>query len=224
MAIKIKKADQDKPSLPAKLDKLLVQAFSFQQISSKYEDAFKETKKEVEIYLDKNDDGFDLEEKTFKCDQGSVTYAERTSYDYDKDAIIELVNSGKVTLETLIGLATFSAEKLKVALGDTNFKKVSTEKTTNYLTLKASSDFKEECDRKFEAILPKKEDEYVPREKDEIALKEVKERNAKAKATPVKPALTEKAKADAIKKAKGAKALTKKVTTVDEDLADILGE
>jgi len=222
MAIKLKKS-QEKPSLPAKLDKLLLQGFSFQQISAKYKDAFDATKEEIESYLESNDDGFDLEEKTFKCDQGSVTYVERTSYEYDKDQIVELVKSGAVTLETLIGLATFSAEKLKVALGETNFSKVSTEKTSTYLTLKASAEFKEECDRKFEDILPKREEVEVEAPK--------KAEPKKAKAEPKK----EEPKVD-IEKAKRSAALAKSLSSekpkkkasvelsVDEDLEAILGE
>lgn len=207
MAIKLKKQD-DKTRLPVKLDKLLLQGFSFQAIAAKYEDAFKSTKGEIEDYLESNDDGFDLVEKTFKCDQGSVTYVERTSYDYNKDAIIELVNSGKVTLETLIGLATFPAEKLKVALGETNFKSVSTEKTSTYLTLKANADFKEECDRKFADILPKEE------VKEEPKVEAAPEPKAKAK-----PDLSE-----AKKKALEAKKLASKASSVDDDLASILGD
>jgi hypothetical protein len=216
MAIKLKKQD-DKTRLPAKLDKLLLQGFSFQAIAAKYEDAFKSTKGEIEDYLESNDDGFDLTEKTFKCDQGSVTYVERTSYDYDRDAIIEMVNSGKVTLETLIGLASFPAEKLKVALGETNFKAVSTEKTSTYLTLKANADFKEECDRKFADILPKEE------------AKEVKEVEVKKEAAPEpKPKAKPKAKtedlSEAKKKALEARKLASKTSSVDDDLASILGD
>lgn len=216
MAIKLKKS-QDKAQLPAKLDKLLLQGFSFQQISAKYKEAFDSTKEEIEAYLEKNDDGFDLEEKTFKCDQGSVTYVERTSYDYDKDAIIELVNEGKVTIETLLSLATFPAEKLKVALGETNFSKVSTEKTSTYLTLKASAEFKEDCDKKFEDILPKKEKEQ----------EEVKETKEAKKEEPKKA--PKKDVSEAVRKAREAKYLVEKSDTtskksIDEDLAEILGE
>jgi hypothetical protein len=220
MAIKLKK-EQEKNSLPAKLSSLLLQGFSFQQISAKYEEAFKATKDEVEGYLESNDDGFDLVEKTFKCDQGSVTYVERTSYDYDKDAIIEMVNSGKVTLETLIGLASFPAEKLKVALGETNFKAVSTEKTSTYLTLKASAEFKEECDRKFTDILPKKESESSEPEaevKKKAPTKEVKSPTKEVKAKEEKVDL-------AIKKAKEARELAKsktKSSSVEDDLNAIL--
>ncbi len=213
MAIKLKKQD-DKTRLPAKLDKLLLQGFSFQAIASKYEEAFKSTKGEIEDYLDSNDDGFDLTEKTFKCDQGSVTYVERTSYDWDKDAIIEMVNSGKVTLETLIGLASFPAEKLKVALGETNFKAVSTEKTSTYLTLKANADFKEECDRKFSDILPKE----VEAVKEVEVAPEPKPTKAKSKAEP-KADLSE-----AKKKALEARKLASKTSSVDDDLASILGD
>ena len=220
MAIKLKK-EQEKNSLPAKLSSLLLQGFSFQQISAKYEEAFKSTKEEIEGYLESNDDGFDLTEKTFKCDQGSVTYVERTSYDYDKDAIIEMVNSGKVTLETLIGLASFPAEKLKVALGETNFKAVATEKSSTYLTLKASAEFKEECDRKFADILPKKESEPSEPEvevKKKAPTKEVKSPTKEVKAKEEKVDL-------AIKKAKEARELAKsktKASSVEDDLNAIL--
>jgi hypothetical protein len=227
MAIKLKK-EQDKNQLPAKLDKLLLQGFSFQQIAAKYEEAFKTTKGEIEEYLESNDDGFDLTEKTIKCDQGSVTYVERTSYDYDKDAIVELVKSGAVTLETLIGLATFPAEKMKVALGESNFKSVATEKTSTYLTLKASADFKEECDRKFADILPKEEKrdfseaEKVVAKAEKAVVAAPKKEAPKAKA-PKKEKLDE-----AIEEAKRARELASASkapkASVEDDLNAILGE
>jgi len=154
MAVR-KKEEQASLAIPKKLDDMLLQGFSFQAITAKYKDAFDEVKDKVKTYLETNDDDFNVDMgKGFKCAQGTVIFQERSNYAYDKDKLIALIEAKQVTLATILELANFPAEKLQVALGEKNFKSLSTLSTTQSLTIKATTEFKASVDEKFASVLP----------------------------------------------------------------------
>jgi hypothetical protein len=224
MAIK-RKENQGTSALPEKLEGLLLKGFSFQAIRDNYEDAFKAVKSEVVQYLEKNDDGFDADlGKGFKCDQGTVIYQARANWNFDKDKIIELVKTGKMTIETLVNLASFNAEKLKTAIGEPTFNAIATNAPTESLTFRGSSEFKAECAEKFSGLVPivepSEEEEMKP--KIEKAMKRAEKEGIPAsKAKELIAARLE--EKSSLAKAKAAAALAKsKVKSADQDLDDIL--
>lgn len=217
MAIKGKKTEPEKSTLPARLDEMLLKGFSYQAICDQYETAFKSVKEDVKVYLESNDDGFDVDMgKGFKSDYGTVCMSERSNYSYDKDKLLELVENGTITVATLIELASFPAEKLKTALGEKNFNSLAVNKPTQTLTFKANSEFKESVQEKFKDVLPKDEEEVV----------EVKKEVKKVEKAEVRVEAPKKKLDIAAIKAKAAKlkVVTTTVTSVEEDLNEIIGE
>lgn len=155
---------QKTETIPATLENLLMQGFTFQAVREKYGDAFDEIKVKVTNYLEHNTDGFEVDMgKGFKCEQGTVIYAARNTWEMNKDKLVTLVRDGKVTIETLINLASFNAEKLKAAIGDADFEKIATNKQTEYLTFKANPEFKESVSEKFSNLFVETEREAAPR-------------------------------------------------------------
>jgi len=197
---------KDSNSVPQKLDEILIRAFTDQALSSKYEDLFKADKGEIIAYLEKNDDGFEIDMgKGFKCDQGSVIYTSRANWKFDTDKILELVESGHVTLATILNACNFSAEKLKTAIGESKFSGLASQTSTEYLTLRASSEFK-----------TKVEEQFNPSEASAPAAPKVA---PKPKAEPKTDSKSKLAAAKlAVEKAKS------KSKSADDDLADILGD
>ena len=147
----------DKKSLPAKLTDLLLKGFTLQAVRDNYADAYDASRKDITGYLEHNTDGFEVNlSEGFPCDQGMVIYQSRSNWSYDKDQIIELVKTGKLTVETLISVASFNAEKLKTAIGDTPFNALATNKPTESLTLRATAEFKESVAEKMPGLVPTK--------------------------------------------------------------------
>lgn len=197
MAIKRAK-ETVRDSIPTKLAEILLQAFSFQAIRDKYDEAFKGVKTDVTSYLEHNTDGFTVElSKGFTCDQGTVIYQSRSNYRFDTDKILALVEDGKLSLATLVNIANFNPEKLRTAIGETEFVGLATNHPTEYLTLRANSEFKASVEENFASVLPAVTVEEV-----------VEERPAKKKAT-----------AAIIAKVKAAKKVD---VDADEDLEMIL--
>ena len=224
MAIK-RKTDVGTNALPKKLEGLLLKGFSFQAIRDNYEDAFKAVKGDVVSYLNSNPDGFDADlGKGFKCDQGTVIYQARANWNFDKDKIIELVKSGKITMETLVNLASFNAEKLKTAIGEPTFNSLATNAPTESLTFRGSSEFKAECAEKFSSLMP---EAPVAPVKSPTPVTDSIKRELEAiepKVEPKKAAPVAKAsKSDSLAKAKAASLAAKaKLKSADQDLDDIL--
>lgn len=149
MAIK-KKDEVSAPQLPAKLSGLLTKAFGEQFLSDKFEKNFKATKVEIEDYLKTGD--FDIETgKAVKCEEGSFYYTERNTVTVDKDALIDLVESGKISLaQVLACVSTFKNEELEKAISTSKFKEISTVKTSASLTLKGNAEYKAKMEADFE--------------------------------------------------------------------------
>lgn len=206
MAINRNKKPDDKPQLPEKLEELLIQGFSLQAARDMFGDAFKDVGKSVTDYFEHNTDGFSVDVgKGVKCEQGSVIYQSRNNFKFDVDEIVKLIAAKKVTLETVLNCASFSAEKMKTAIGS-DFDRIATNTPTEFITFKATSEFKKSAQDKFSEFLPELKSEEVV---------EVK---------PVKPAKAEKSDAQ---RAKEIAAKVKKpvaVKSAEDDLADILGE
>ena len=214
MAIKGKKPSASVPALPQKLSSLLFKAFSFQQLKDAFEGAFKDEKKLIEAYLESNSDGFDVEvSKGFKCAEGQVIYAERANKAIDKDALIDLVKKGTLTIESVIAMGAFSATNLEKSLSSSDLAKVVTDgEPTRYLTLKANSEFKNKSQESFQDIVTSHGGVDVVEELEEATT---------PKAAPKKELSSiEKAKAAAAK----AKSKAVKSKEAEDELADILGE
>lgn len=199
----IKKNGNEK-QVPEKLDKMLFTAFSFQQLRDQFDGEFKAVKENVVAYLDSNADGFDVNiSEGFKTNYGTVIYASRSNNDVNVDKLEQLVASGKVTLIDILKISKPSVKELEKLLGAAQFKEVVTAlDPTLSLTFRASSEFKDECQGKFQEITG-------------------------AGAKIAEPEFKEPAKVTKSDKAEKAKALSKKAKvtkTAAQDLEDILGE
>ena len=150
MAIKKKTDVKDVAALPAAFDQMLKIGFTQQFLSARYDDQFKDTKKEVLAYIAKSDEIEITQGEGFKCPYGSIILSERSSYDYDKENLAALVESGKLTVEQLLGcVSTFKAEDMIKTLSQKVFDTVATKKSTDTFTFKATSDFKAKCESEF---------------------------------------------------------------------------
>ena len=225
MAIR-KGAKESKASLPTQLENLLLEGFSLQAARDIYDDVFKATKGQITHYLEHNEDGFSCDMgKGFHCEQGTVIFQSRSNYSFDKDKILELVESGKLSLATVINLASFNAEKLKTAIGATEFENLATNKPTEYLTMKANAEFKASVEEKFADVLPHPEavaEEFSAKEKPKAVEKVIEKKIAKKEIEEdVEKDADPKATAAYIRSLKGK---SKKSLSADEELNDILGD
>jgi hypothetical protein len=145
MAIK-KTKEPSKPQLPPALDEMLLKGFTEQFMKDHYDKAFKETKEEVETYLETNTDGFNIEKGVgFKSDYGSVTYTGRENLSVDKDKLLELIEKGELTVaQVFASISTWKKDALQGTLAG-HYADVVTINETEYLTFKASGEFKEKC-------------------------------------------------------------------------------
>lgn len=146
MAIIRSKTKSLAASIPAKLSSICASVFTADAMTKFYDSITKSGKKEILEYLEGNEDEFELDlsvAKSFDCDQGKVTFATRRGYDINIDQIIKLITNGSVTLETVLNcVSSFKDKDLSTALGS-KFSSVATEKQTEFLQLKANSEFKE---------------------------------------------------------------------------------
>lgn len=149
MAIK-RKTDSQGPTLPEVFTEMVRKALTLQQISDKYEKAFKSEKETLVTYLGSNTDGVEVTAgETLQTPFGGVLYTSRASFDFDLVKLEKMIKDGEMTLATFMAISSVSATKLKAAVGDAKFKTLATESSTEYLTLKASSEFKAEIDSMF---------------------------------------------------------------------------
>lgn len=224
MAIRRTK-EKESTNLPDRLAKLLEKGFTEQFMSSKFEELFKETKKDVVGYLESNEDGFDADlGKGFKCEQGTVIYTSRTNVSVDKDKLVQLVEEGKLSVGQLIAcISTFKNEDLEKSLSTPVFNEVAKKSSSESLTFRGSAEFKAEMEEKLGApVVPKAEPvpEKIVVKVDTKQVKEAAKENAAAKAK----AAAEKSK-DALASAKAAAARAKaKTKSAEDDLDEILGE
>jgi len=207
MALK-KKEDQE--SLPQKLQTILKDAFSLQGLRDGYKKLYDKKSGDLKDYFLENDDGFDITTGAgagFKCDQGSIKITQGKEYETDADKIIELVESGKITLTSLLGAVTYRQTDLKTVLGS-HYEKIvtSSEKTDAKgrakltVTLTANSEFKAKVAESMGEV--------------EVKPKAVK---------PVKEKPVEKPKPKKKVSSIAAQAKAASLKTADSDLDDILG-
>jgi hypothetical protein len=179
MAIKSKE-EKSVPQIPSKLQGLLTKAFGEQFLSDKFDKKFKETKVEIEDFLKAGE--FDITKGTATpCAEGTFNYVERNTVTVDKDALIEMVESGAVSLaQVLACVSTFKNEELEKAISTSKFKEISSVKTTASLTLKGSAEYKAKMEADFEGgfSLPEEKTEV----KEEPKLLDTSKLKAKKKA------------------------------------------
>lgn len=195
MAIK-KKGEVAAPQLPAKLGSLLTKAFGEQFLQKKFDDNFKETKGEIEAFLVAED--FDITiGKSTTCPEGAFNYIERKTIAVDKDKLIDLITSKKVTLaQVLACVSTFKNEDLEKAISTPEFAKITSESTSKSLQLRANAAYKS-----------KMEDEFAGGFKD-VAVEEIE--------------LLEVEETEVLDVKKITKKKSKKVVDVDDELDSIL--
>jgi len=159
MAIKRKKEEKTL-QIPEVLDDMLLAGFTSSCLEKHYKEMGSGARKGIKEYLETNTDGFEISlSESWKCDYGSVNLKIRKSYDIDTDGIIEKVNEGKVTIETLLAVAKFSAADLaKLGLGD-----LCTEKPdpTEFIELRANAEFKEKVESRFNKVEVARFDEII---------------------------------------------------------------
>jgi hypothetical protein len=193
MAIKKETAVEEKAHVPPHIDELLKRGFTEQFLKDRYGEMFDGTKKEVLAEIEKSEEIEITQGKGFKCDHGSIILSERSSYTFDKEALAELVSSGKLTVEQLLGfVSTFKAEDAIKTLSQKVFDTVAEKKVTDTFTFKATSDFKAKCEEAFahdglDAMDERSESARMADEMDE----EKPEPKPKKKPTPVLDSMKE---------------------------------
>lgn len=235
----IKKKDESK-SLPARLCEILKAAFTLQVIKDFYEAEYKARSKDIKAYFDKNEDGFDVsygKGAGFTCEQGSVSISLGKTYNTDVDKIIDLVDTGKITLTSLLGAVTFRQTDLQTVLGSHYAKCVeATDKDEVTITLKGSKEFKERVQSTLGDLSTSDSSKLdiaksLLGEDDPVeAVKKIEPFKVKSKSEAKRlDVLKEEVKTnkaiDSLAKAKAAAAKAKsKVKSADQDLDDILNE
>lgn len=193
MAIKAKSAKSDLTELPANIEDLIKKGFTEQQMSSYYEDEFKATKAEALNLIEKSS-AITIEVGTaLKTEFGSINLVERETKSIDKNKLIELYESGKISIvEVLSCVSTFKNDDLEKAMGSALFKTVATISVGQSFTWKISPDYKKECE---DVILGVASDKALP-------------------SLPPVPVEKEMKKAAAVSAAKSAKAKLKSVDQI----------
>lgn len=133
--------------LPEELNELLKKGFTEQQLKSHYEDMFKETK-EIALKLVEASSEVTLEVGTaLKSKFGSINIVETNRPSIDKDKLIELVESGKVSIvDVLQCVSTFKNDDLEKAISTKLFSEIATDNVGKSFTWKISPEFKRECE------------------------------------------------------------------------------
>jgi hypothetical protein len=229
MAIKKKETVESRSHVPEQIDRLLQKGFTEQFLKDMYDDMFSSTKKEVLAEIKKSDEIEITQGEGFRCDYGSIILSERSSYAYDKDALAELVHSGKLTVEQLLGfVSTFKAEDAIKTLSQKVFDTVAKKTVTDTFTFKATSDFKAECEEKFahdglDATDERSESARMADEMEALVAAAPKAKAKKAAPTPILDSMKEesaKRLASKITSKKAAKALED--LSVDDEIDAIL--
>lgn len=221
MAIKKKGSKAAAPALPARLAELSRKALLSSAYQKAYEAICKPTKEEIKAYIQENSDGFTLDldvSKSFTAAEGRITWTTRETTEVDKDAIIALIKSGKVTLETIIGCANFSQEALKISLGTSYDSAVKPGEPTEFLTLNPSAETKAEVADTIEELFGKALDASSPAASVPAASVPVAPISAPVSAPPVVAVEEKKSRS------KKAKAASDVPATGSDDLDAILGK
>ena len=151
MAIKSKET-KIQVSIPAQLDDLAQKGFTFQQLSSIYEEKFKETKGDLEDYLSKTKEIEVTDGKSIDTPYGKICYQgnARPSYEYNTDKLVALIERGDVTLDQILAcVSSFKTEDLQKTIGK-KFDEVATLKPSKpSIRFTATPEFKSEMKEKF---------------------------------------------------------------------------
>jgi len=141
MAINRKTDKAESLSIPEKLRRMLKGGFTASVMAKKYTELGKALRVDIKSYLETNDDDFSVDaSKSWKCEFGSVNVKVRKNFDIDNDGLLEKLKAGKVTVETLLSIAKFSATDLtKMGLEDC----CTETEPTEFLELKPNAEFKE---------------------------------------------------------------------------------
>lgn len=151
MAIQRKNQERTGPALPEEFQARVTKALTFQQIGAKYEDAFKTEKAWILSYLESENAQVSIEQgKALNVENGSVLFASRENPKVDSDGIKALIDDGTLTIDTLLRIAKVDAKKLKEIIPAKVYAVIVTVESTEYLTLKATPEFKGEVDRLFD--------------------------------------------------------------------------
>ena len=141
MAINRSKDKPEALSIPEKLRRLLKGGFTASIMEKKYKTLGKDLRSDIKTYLETNDDDFTVDaSKSWKCEFGSVNVKVRKNFDIDSDGLLKKLKAGKVTVETLLSIAKFSATDLtKMGLDDC----CTETDPTEFLELRPNAEFKE---------------------------------------------------------------------------------
>jgi hypothetical protein len=141
MAINRSKDKPEALSIPEKLRRMLKGGFTASVMEKKYKELGKGLRSDIKNYLESNDDDFTVDaSKSWKCEFGSVNVKVRKNFDIDNDGLLAKVKAGKVTVETLLSIAKFSATDLtKMGLDDC----CTETDPTEFLELRPNAEFKE---------------------------------------------------------------------------------
>ena len=232
MAIKRKDTTGTAPSLPSDFLAHCRKAFSLQQISGLYKDGFDAEKGWLLEYLEKNTEGVSIEAgKAIKVPEGQLVFKTTVRFDIDTAKLEAMVKAGEISLATVLAVASFSAEKLKTALGEPRFATLATPKPSESLALTATPDFKREVEETFStrSLVPEPALPTFPAAMEAASAEPAPKFMRKPKADPapvadpVRVAAERKEVSSSLEKAKAAAAKGKaKSVQVQDDLDAIL--
>lgn len=160
MAINRKTNKKVAVNLPAKLGELCMNGFALQQCRDIFGKDFKAVGEDIKDYLENNTDGFTVDMGVgFPTDMGKVTFTERSNWSVDTDKLEAMVANGDISVAQLIAcVSTWKASDLEKTLGTNAFDTVADNNPTEYLTLRANSEYKVQAEvqvRKFQAEMIK---------------------------------------------------------------------
>ena len=135
-------------NLPPELDVLVTDGFALQQCRDIFGRDFKDVGEKIKEYLETNKDGFTIDMGVgFACEQGKVTYTERSNWKVDEAALEQALANGDITISQLLAcVSTWKASDLEKTLGTTKFDTIAANNPTEYLTLRATNDYKAEAE------------------------------------------------------------------------------
>lgn len=133
-------------ALPLELVHLLQPAFRYSAIATQFADLAKQLRSQIQTYLEATEDSGLGRSKSLETGYGTITYVTREAYTIDREALIEMVKTRKISTETLVNLAfpdgkVVSPKPLKTALGE-RFDEIATVTTTEFLTLRPTAEVK----------------------------------------------------------------------------------
>lgn len=146
MAIKAKEVKSGFTVLPAQISELVKKGFTEQQMSSIYEDKFKDTKAQALKLIEESDQVTLTVGEAIKTEYGSINLIETDRKSIDKDKLIKMVEDGEISIvDVLSCVSTFKNDDLEKTLGKRLFDTVATSSISKSFTWKISPDYKKEC-------------------------------------------------------------------------------